>query len=173
MAHRRPQSDEYNPYYDTYVSKVEDGDILSTLEQGKHQTLNLLRTIPEQAGNHRYAPGKWTIKEVLMHLVDSERVFAYRALRIARNDQTPLPGFNQDDYVPHCGASQRTLASIREEYKAVREATLHLFQHFTDEMWARRGTASDSPVTTLALAFIIAGHEKHHLMVLKERYLEK
>lgn len=169
---RRPQQNEYNPYYHTYISKVKDEDILKVLEDGKHHTLNLLRALPEQIGNLRYAPGKWTIKELVLHLIDAERVFAYRAMRIARNDQTPLPGFSQDDYVPNSGAAQRTLASVREEYAAVREATLQLFRYFTDEMWQRIGTASESPVSALALAYIIAGHETHHINILQERYLE-
>ncbi|MCB0568687.1 MAG: DinB family protein [Phaeodactylibacter sp.] len=174
MISRRPQQEkEYNPFYDTYVSKVGEGNILDILEQGKHRTLNLLRTIPEQAANHRYAPGKWSIKELVLHLIDSERIFAYRALRISRNDDSPLPGFSQDDYVPYSGAEARTLASLREEYEVVRDATIHLFRHFNDEMWQRVGTASNSPVSTLALAYIIAGHEAHHIGILKERYLKR
>lgn len=167
----RPAQSEHAPYYSRYVDLVPDGPIIEVLRSQAKETLELLRSIPEAKGNHAYAQGKWTIKEVFGHVVDSERVFSYRALRIGRGDATPLPGFEQDDYVPHGGFASRTLHDLADELEAVRRATLLLFEGFPRDAGARMGTASGNPVSVQALAYIIAGHERHHVKVLRERYL--
>lgn len=170
FALTRPEPGEYAPFYETYVSLVPGGDVIAQLESQRVQTAQLFAASTERDGNFRYAPGKWTIKEVVGHLSDSERVFSYRAMRIARGDQTPLPGFEQDDYVKNGNFGEQTLADLVAEYGAVRAATLALLRSFNAEAGARRGTASDKSVTVRALAFIIAGHELHHREILKERY---
>lgn len=167
----RPGADEYAPYYSTYIGKVPEGDLQAMLSSQLAETMALLRSIPESRGGYRYAPDKWSIKEVLGHLIDSERIFSYRALRIARGDATPLPGFEQDDYVPAGRFDARTVRDLADEFAAVRQATIHLCAHFDPEAFARRGTASGKPVSARALAYIIAGHELHHVGILKTRYL--
>jgi hypothetical protein len=124
----------------------------------------------ERDGNFRYAPDKWTVKDVLGHLADSERIFAYRALRIARADQTPLPGFEQDDFVRSGGFNERTLASLLEEFASVRSASLALYRSLDKDAWLRCGTANNDQISVRALAFITAGHELHHEKILEERY---
>lgn len=168
---RLPAPDEYAPYYQTYISTVPPGDICAALKAQKAEVLDFLRGIVWEQWELSYAPDKWTLAESVIHLIDAERIFAYRALRIARGDQTPMPGFEQNDYVPNSGAAARTAASIVDEFAAVREATMHLFDNFTDEMWERRGTAASNNVSVLALAYIIAGHTNHHVQVIRERYL--
>jgi uncharacterized damage-inducible protein DinB len=167
----RPGTDEYAPYYGTYIGKVPDGDLRAMLASQLAETLALVRSIPESRGGHRYAPDKWSIKGVLGHLADSERIFSYRALRIGRGDTTPLPGFEQDDYVPMGNFDARTLRDLADELAAVRQATLHLFAHLDQAAFERRGTASGKPISVRALAYIIAGHELHHVGILKTRYL--
>ena len=167
----RPGTDEYAPYYGTYIGKVPDGDLRAMLSSQLRETLALIRSIPESRGGHRYAPDKWSIKEVLGHLVDSERIFSYRALRIGRGDSTPLPGFEQDDYVPSGRFGERTLHDLADELGAVRQATIHLFAHLDEAALERRGTASGKSISVRALAYIIAGHELHHVGILKTRYL--
>jgi hypothetical protein len=130
----------------------------------------VLRAIPEARGGHRYGPDKWSIKEVLGHLIDAERVFAYRALRFGRADQTPLAGFDENTYVPAGRFGDRTLANVADEFRAVREATVRLLEGMPDEAFARSGKANDAAITVRALAWIMAGHERHHVGVLKERY---
>ena len=166
----RPEPGEYAPFYETYVSKVQGGDVLSQLESQRLQTAQLFAASTERDGNFRYAPDKWTIKEVVGHLSDTERIFTYRALRIARGDQTPLPSFEQNDYVKNGNFAEQSLADLVAEFGLIRAATLALFRSFNAEAWARRGTASNNPVTVRALAFITAGHELHHREILKERY---
>ena len=167
----RPEAGEYAPYYEKYVSLSRDGDVIETLERQAAETLALLGGLPEERGASRYEPGKWSVKELFGHVIDGERVFAYRALRIARGDRTPLPGFEQDDYVAHGRFDARTLRDLCDEYEHVRHATLALLRSFDAEAWRRTGTASDNPVSVRALAHIIAGHEAHHLRILRERYL--
>jgi len=167
----RPAADEYNPYYEKYISRVPDGDIVEQLTAQVSSTIALLESIPESKGDYRYAEGKWSVKESVLHVIDAERIFAYRALRIARGDKTPLPGFEQDDYVPFSRAAERTLHDIAEELGQVRQASVALFKHLDEEAVSRRGTASNNPVTPRALAYIIAGHELHHVRILRERYL--
>jgi uncharacterized damage-inducible protein DinB len=169
-AHARPAADEYAPYYETYISLVAGDDILGILEGQRLQTAQLLAPRSERDGNFRYAPGKWSVKEVIGHLSDCERIFAYRALRIARGDVTPLSGFEQDDYVRSGSFSDRTLADLSDEFSAVRAASLALFRSLGDAAWMRRGVANKNEVSVRALAYIIAGHELHHRGLLEERY---
>jgi len=169
----RPQAGEYAPYYERYISLVHSNDILAALDEQRRETLLLLSGRTEEEGNHRYAPDKWSVKEVLGHLNDSERVFAYRALRISRNDQTHIEGFEQDDYVKFGPFAKRTLEDLVEDYIAVRRATLTLFRNLSEEAWTRRGVANKNEVTVRALAYIIAGHEMHHRRILQEKYLNR
>lgn len=171
MTEFRPAAGDYAPYFEGYVAAVETDDILSYLTAQKDEAVGFLKSIVWEKWELAYAQDKWTLAEAVLHMIDTERIFAYRALRIARGDTTPLPGFDQDTYVPRSGAALRTPASIVDEFAAVREATIQLFKNFTEEMWERRGVAADAEVTALALAFIIAGHTTHHLRVIRERYL--
>jgi len=170
QAYARPNAGEYAPYYETYVSLVTTDDILGALESQRLQTSQLLAPRSERDGNFRYAPGKWSVKEVVGHLSDTERIFSYRALRIARGDTTPLASFEQEDYVRGGNFGDRTLADLSEEFSAVRAASLSLFRSLTDDAWSRRGVANEKEVTVRALAYIIAGHELHHRRILVERY---
>jgi uncharacterized damage-inducible protein DinB len=167
----RPDPSEYDAYFGKYIGLVPDGDIVSILSSQLENTLALLRTVPEEKAGHAYASGKWSIKEVVGHVIDTERIFGYRALRIGRNDKTPLAGFEQDDYVANSNFNARTLGSLMEEFAAVRRANVQLFKHFTDDEWQRRGTANEREISTRALAYNIAGHELHHVAALKSRYL--
>jgi uncharacterized damage-inducible protein DinB len=166
----RPETTEYADYYANYISKVPGSDVLSVLESQRLQMLQLFAGRSERDGSFRYAPGKWTVKEVLGHITDTERIFAYRALRMARADQTPLPGFEQDDYVRSGAFGDRTLAGLAEEFGAVRTASISLLRSFNEEAWSRRGIASQKEVTVRALGFMIAGHQIHHRIILDERY---
>lgn len=170
MTQSRPAPGDYAPYAEQYVVLVSGNDIVSSLSAQLKQTVALFSGRGERDGNFRYAPGKWTVKEVLGHVADTERIFAYRALRIARGDQTPLAGFEQDDYVRGARFNERKLADVVEEYSDVRRANLDLFRSLDEEAWPRRGVANSSPVTVLALAYLIAGHELHHRKILGERY---
>ncbi len=165
----RPDSNEYAPYYGKYVSLVPEGDILVTLEKQLSETLALLA--PREAdGDFRYAPGKWSVKEALGHVIDTERVFSYRALRIARNDKTPLAGFEQDDYVKFGPFADCSLAALLQEFTSVRKATVALFRALDEAAWGRRGVASNNEVTVRALAYMIAGHELHHRRLFEQKY---
>lgn len=166
----RPDASEYAAYYERYVSLVE-GDVLETLERQGAETAALLGGISETAAGARYEPGKWSVKELVGHMIDGERIFAYRALRFARGDATPLPGFDQDPYVAFGNFDARTLRSLAEEFAHVRASTLSLLRSLDTEAWSRRGAASDNEVSVRALAYIIAGHEAHHVSILRDRYL--
>jgi hypothetical protein len=167
----RPQPGEYAPYYEKYLSQIQGNDIIATLEEQRRQMLLLLSGRTEADGELRYAPEKWTVKEVLGHVCDAERVFAYRALRISRNDPTPMEGFDENDYVRNGPFARRTLADLIEDYIAVRRATVSLFRNLDETAWTRRGAANKNDVTVRALAYIIAGHELHHRRMLEEKYL--
>jgi DinB superfamily len=166
-----PDASEYAPYYGRYITLVGGHDVVAALEDQPRDTLALLSTLSEEQGDYRYAPDKWSIKEMLGHLIDTERVFAYRALCFARNDRTPLASFEQDDYVRAGGFDDRRLADLIEEFICVRRASVCLFRPLSAEVWTRRGVASGNPVSVRALAYIIAGHELHHRRVLREKYL--
>jgi uncharacterized damage-inducible protein DinB len=170
MTRSKPAAGDYAPYAEQYVALVSGDDILGALGNQLKQTTTLFSGRSERDGNFRYAPGKWTVKEVVGHVADTERIFAYRAMRFARGDQTPLSGFEQDDYVRSARFTERKLAEVVEEYADVRRANLDLFRSLDDEAWRRRGVANNSPVTVLALAYIIAGHELHHRKIIEERY---
>ena len=167
----RPSLSEYNAYYQPYVSEAPGNDVLATLAAQRDATAALLAGIPEAKAGFRYAPGKWSVREVIGHLADSERVFSYRALRVARADTTPLPGFDENAWMPEAGFDRRTLADVAAEFRTVRDSTLALFHGFDASAWPRLGTASGHPISARALAWIISGHEAHHLRVLAERYL--
>jgi hypothetical protein len=167
----RPRSDEYLAYYSRYISLVPDGDLVETLRSQMAETQSLLRAIPEVRASHRYAPGKWSIKEVVGHMADVERVMTYRALRIARGDATPLPGFDENAYVPAGNFESRALTSVAHELAEVRRATIAFFETLDPEAAARRGSANNVEVSARALAYIVAGHERHHVGILRERYL--
>jgi hypothetical protein len=166
----RPASSEYAPSYSGYVSAVPDGDLLSLLARQGRETVKLLRGINEKKSRYRYAPGKWTIREVAGHVSDAERVFTYRALRFARGDATPLASFDENAWGDATNADARALADHIEELAAVRAATLALFRGFSEDQFARSGTASGHQITVRALAYITAGHERHHVKILRERY---
>ncbi len=170
MTQNRPQASEYAPYYEKYVAMVPDGEIVETLEAQLKEMKLLLGTLSEEGAEYRYAAGKWSIKEVLGHISDQERVFAYRLLRIARGDQTPLAGFDQDEYVKMGNFSTRPLAELLEEFTAVRRATMALVQSLDEAAWSRRGVTNQKEISARALVFLIAGHERHHRVVLQERY---
>jgi uncharacterized damage-inducible protein DinB len=170
FAIARPEPDEYAPYYSRYISLVPESGILETLDAQRRQTMLLLCGRQESDGDFRYAPGKWTVKEVLGHVCDAERVFAYRALRISRGDRTPIEGFEQDDYVRNSPFPQRPFAELIEDYIAVRRATLILLRNLDEAAWSRRGTANGNEVSVRALAYMIAGHELHHRRILEEKY---
>jgi uncharacterized damage-inducible protein DinB len=166
----RPAAGEYAPYYGTYIGKVPEGDLLQILENQRRETQSLLGGLSDAKALHRYAPGKWSIKEVVGHLTDAERVFSYRALRFARGDAKPLQSFDENAWVPPGKFDARPLKDLAAEFDAVRRATIALLRTFDAEALQRRGVASDNPVSVRALAYIIAGHERHHVGLLHERY---
>jgi hypothetical protein len=167
----RPQAGEYNPYYDRYISLVSSDDVVGLLEQQAPDTVTLFKSASAKA-DFRYAAGKWSVKEMLGHINDAERIMAYRALRVARGDKTPLAGFEQDDYIRDGKFDQRTLADLIDEFVIVRQATVSLFRHVDSETGERRGVANGDQISVRALAYIIAGHELHHRKVLREKYLK-
>ena len=169
----RPEPGEFAPYYERYISLVQGTDILTTLDSQRRHTLLLLSGRDEADGDFHYAPDKWSAKEVLGHVCDTERIFAYRALRISRGDRTPLQSFEQDDYVRNGPFAARPLAELIEDYIAVRRATLTLLRNLDDQAWLRRGIASNNEVSVRALAYMIAGHELHHRKILEEKYFAK
>jgi hypothetical protein len=171
MPTERPKAGEYNPYYDKYISLIPGTDVVGTLASQLPKTVALLSSLSEEEGELRYAPGKWSLKEALGHVIDTERIMAYRALRIARGDNTPLAGFEQDDYARNGPHSTIRLADLVEEFKSVRAATLAFFRNLREEDWKRQGVANKNGITVRALAYIIAGHELHHRNILEERYL--
>ncbi|OUR90678.1 damage-inducible protein DinB [Flavobacteriales bacterium 34_180_T64] len=164
-------SNEYNPYYDTYISKSGTQDLNELLGSNHIKFIDFFESIPIDKHEFRYEEGKWTIKEIIQHLIDTERVFAYRALCIARQDRTLFPGFDQDAYVLSCDANSRTMTELISEYKALRITTIIMFNSFSDEMLLEVGIASNSNLSVRAAGFIIIGHENHHSQVIKERYL--
>jgi uncharacterized damage-inducible protein DinB len=171
-AAARPAPGEYAPYYERYVSLVA-GDVSEALERQGAETASLIGGLSEEQGDARYEAGKWSAKELVVHLIDCERIFAYRLLRVARGDRTPIEGFDQDPYVANSNAGARTLQSLAEEFAHVRAATLSLVRSLDAAAWSRRGVANENEVSARALAHIIAGHELHHVRILRERYLEQ
>jgi hypothetical protein len=167
----RPIKGDYNDYYQQYIDLVDGDDVIKILEENNKYAQNILNSFPQSKGNYRYAEGKWTIKEVVGHLMDTERVFCYRALAIARGEKKQLPGFDQNEYVLSGKFCSRPLYELTYEYRLLRESTILLFKSFEESVLQNRGNANGSDVTVLAIMFMTAGHEKHHLNVLKERYI--
>lgn len=168
---RRPERGDYAPYYDTYVALVPDGDITETLVSQLPETLSLLAAVDEKRAGYRYAPGKWTLKEVVGHVVDAEWIFTHRALWFARANVQPLPGMEQDEFVAAAKSERRSLVDLCGELERLRRAAVHLFRSFDEEALCRRGTASGCEFTVRSVPYIIAGHELHHRKVLIDRYL--
>jgi len=170
MEWRRPYDEEMEGYFLRYANLVQESDVLTVLKEAKKTSRKLMFSLSLSKWDYRYAEGKWSIREVWIHMIDTERIFAYRALRFGRGDQTPLPGFEQNDYLLSARAQERTIASIIHEYETVRDATITLFEYMPAEALDRIGTASGNKLSTRSLAFIIAGHERHHLNGLKGNY---
>ncbi|HVG32423.1 MAG TPA: DinB family protein [Pyrinomonadaceae bacterium] len=167
----QPEANEYAPYYGKYIVLVPEGDVVSTLGRQLEDTLALLNGLSEDQGDSRYEPGKWSIKELVGHVIDGERIFGHRAFRFARGEEQPLPGFEQDDYVRAAEFGNRQLKDLIEEFELVRRENLCLFRSLDESAWLRRGTASDALVSVRALAYIMAGHVTHHMNILRTRYL--
>jgi uncharacterized damage-inducible protein DinB len=167
----RPAAGEYAPFYAGYITGVPDGDLLDVLRAQQADTVALLSRVDDEKAKHRYAEGKWSIAEVLGHVIDGERVFTYRAMTFARGDTAQLPSFDENAWAAVSNAGQRSMRSLLDEYQAVRAASIELFRGFGDAEFARSGVASKNPVTVRALAYIVAGHERHHVRILRERYL--
>jgi uncharacterized damage-inducible protein DinB len=166
----RPQADEYVGYFARYIDQVPDGDVATILESQGNATQKLLASIGEEKAGYRYAPDKWSIKEVVGHITDAERVFAYRLVAIARGEKQPLPGFDQDEYMGKANFDAHSLAELSDGLASTRRATLALIRSLDDEALTRRGVASNNPISARALAWIAAGHERHHLNVLRDKY---
>jgi len=166
----RPGPGEYAPFYETYVSKVPEADVLPVLEAQVAEVRRLAAAVPAERERFRYAPGKWSVREVFGHLADSERLFGYRALRIGRGDATPLPGFDQVTYMAEAGFDEVPLAELADELATLRETNLALLRRFDEAAWVRIGTANGTPVSVRALGYVMAGHLRHHLGILHERY---
>lgn len=165
--------DSVPSFYKNYIKQIEEPDLIQALRISGHRLQELIHSIPDAKEDFAYAPGKWTVRELLCHILDAERIFAYRALRFARNDKTPLAGFEENDYAPLANASGRSLKKIALEAAHLRTSTIDLFESFTPEMLVHKGTASGKEISVVALGFIIAGHETHHRKILQERYLQK
>jgi uncharacterized damage-inducible protein DinB len=171
MMIAKPKIDEYAPFYAGYVAQTGEDDVIQTLAELKDSTWQFLSNLPVQKGDYAYAPGKWTVKQLLSHMIDAERVFAYRVLCFSRGDENALPGFDENDYVDRANVSTRTLDELAQEFKALREANLYLYRSITTEQSLFIGTASGKTVSVRALLYIAAGHEIHHVNVIRERYL--
>jgi len=171
LAAGPPAPTEHVPYYGKYIALSPERDAIEALERSFADALAIFRGVPEARAEHRYAPGKWSIKEVVGHLIDGERVFAYRAMRIARNDPTGLPGFDENLYVPHGEFDRRSLADLLAEWELVRQGNVAMFRGLPSEAWTRSGVANGDAISVRALAYIIAGHGRHHATLVRERYL--
>jgi hypothetical protein len=167
----RPETTEFAPYYNNYISLVDGNDVLPFLSAQHAEIRELISGLPEEKGTFAYADGKWTIKELLSHLVDGERIFSYRVLRISRGDITPIEGFEQDGYIENSNANNRSFADLLEEFELQRRSNLLMVSNISDEGSKRMGTASDNPVSVRALTYVMAGHVTHHINILRERYL--
>jgi len=162
---------EYSKYYSTYINALEDVELFEELEISLHDFIKFVQNIPMDKFDYSYAEGKWTIKEIIQHIIDTERIFAYRALRISRNDKTPLPGFEENDYAINTDAKSRSIQDLLSEFSAVRHSNILMFKSFSDEQLRRIGIASNNEVSVRALGFLILGHLKHHQKLFQERYL--
>jgi len=167
----RPQTSEFASYYQRYIELATEDDVVAALDAQSHETAKVLGGISEQQAANRYEPGKWSVKQLVGHVIDGERIFAYRALCIARGDTTPLPGFEQDPYVANAASDGRSIADLAEEFATVRRANVMMLRALPEEAWSHVGTASDNPISVRAIAYILLGHERHHMGILRERYL--
>jgi exoribonuclease II len=169
---KRPESNEHDPYYIGYISQIADGDdLLEVMDAQPSSLRSLVSGVPEEEGTYSYAEGKWTVKELLSHIIDGERMFAYRMLRISRGDETPIEGFDQDPYIAHSHANDRSFGELVDEFELCRRANMLMMRNMTDEDAARIGTANEKQISARAIAYIMAGHVRHHENILKERYL--
>ena len=166
-----PDPSEYVGFYTGYVELVDKGNIINILNRQMHDMFTLINSVPGDKAYYAYEPGKWILKEVIGHIIETERVFAFRAFAISRGEQQPLPGMNQDEYMAGNNYARRSISNLANEYFGVRVSTIHLLSNMTKEMISKKGIASDAEVTVRALAYIIAGHELHHVNLIKERYL--
>ena len=167
----RPDKTEYDPYYEKYISLVEADDIIDRLASQPTVLSDLFKGVPEENGSFAYGDGKWSIKEVIGHLIDGERMFAYRIFRISRGDETPIEGFEQDGYIENAHSNSRSFADLLEEFTLLRRANMFFFNNLSDQDWLRIGTANNVKISVRALGYIMAGHIEHHVGILKERYL--
>ncbi len=163
--------DTVPPFYKNYVKLIEETDVLQALRLSGARTQLMVHAIPAAKADYRYAEGKWTVREVLAHMIDAERMFAYRALRFARNDKTPLSGWDENEYAPYLNVSSRSLKKLGDELHHIRTSTIDLYESFSEEMLGRKGVANNNEMSVLVLGFVTAGHEAHHRKVLMERYL--
>jgi uncharacterized damage-inducible protein DinB len=168
---QRPDPSEHAPYFSRYIDLVPEEDVVTALAAQGDETQKLLASLDEERAAYRYAPDKWSIKGVIGHVVDSERIFAYRLLAVARGDETPLPGFDEKEYAKHANFDRRSLRNLAEELDALRRANLLLMRNLSDDDWNRRGVANNNATSARALAYTMLGHERHHLKVLRERYM--
>ena len=166
-----PQDGTYPEFYRPYIKALFEHDLITNLRDIHQDSIELFGSYPQEKWEYGYAPGKWNLKEILGHLIDAERIFTNRALRFARNDQTPLPGFEQNDYVPESNVAHRTVPDLLEEFNLLRKSTIMMYENFTPEMLERQGQASGWPISVMAIGFVTCGHERHHQNVFRERYL--
>ena len=167
----RPEKSEYDPYYERYISLIIDNDIVPVLAGQLTELQDLFTALPEERGTYAYETAKWTIKEVLSHLIDGERIFAYRVFRIARGDKTPIEGFEQDGYIENSHANERTFAELLDEFNLLRRANVLFFKNLDNDDWVRTGTANNVEISVRAIAFVMGGHIRHHITILRSRYL--
>jgi len=166
----RPQPAEYDAYYEKYVSLVPEDEVITSLAAQSGELEQLFRGVPEEKGTFAYADGKWTVKESLSHIIDAERMFAYRVFRIARGDKTPIEGFEQDGYIENSHANRRGLAELLSEFRLLREANLLFFRNLEAADWLREGTANNVSISVRSLGWIMAGHVRHHIALFQDRY---
>ncbi|RYE08677.1 MAG: DinB family protein [Sphingobacteriaceae bacterium] len=167
----KPEPDEYAPFYKGYVDLIGDLNVLETLQSGQSKTYDFFLSMPAEKADFAYAEGKWTIKEVLGHIIDTERIMSYRLLRFSRADHHPLAGFNENFFSSRSNYKTRTLESLADEFSLLRKSNFYLYQNLSETQLKRKGTASNALVSVKALLYIIAGHELHHLNIIRERYL--
>ncbi|WP_160723798.1 DinB family protein [Bacillus sp. USDA818B3_A] len=168
---QRPEAKEFPKYYVPYVNLVPDGDLLEILKENLLKTTALFERLSEENGLHRYAAGKWSLKEVLGHMTDTERIMSYRLLRVARGDKTPLPGFNENDYIAESNFNELPIQQLIQDFTAVRQAAMTLITNLPKNTWKKTGFANNTEISAQAIAYIIAGHALHHLKIINERYL--
>lgn len=168
--YKRPKENEYSPFYHTYVKHVPEGDIVPLLKDQLQHTIKLVKNLTDEQAHFRYKEDKWSVKEVIGHMIDTERIMSYRLLCIARGDQASLPGFDEQNYAKHANFNEQEIEVLIQQFEQLRQSTIYLLQSIPDHVWKMEGTVSDYPITVQALAAIISGHELHHRHILIERY---